>query len=122
MVIGQGDVAWVDLPPPSRSEPAGRRPVVVLQHDRFNATLIATVVVVAITSQLKYAALPGNVRLRRGEAGLPKASVVNVTQISTIDRSRVTGRIGRLTLARLAEVWEGIRLVLEPGANPHVDR
>ena len=115
MVIGQGDVAWIDLPPPSRSESAGRRPVVVLQHDRFNATRIATVVVVAITSQLKYEALPGNVRLRRGEAGLPKASVVNVTQISTIDRSRVVGKIGRLTLARLAQVWEGIRLVLEPG-------
>jgi mRNA interferase MazF len=122
MVIGQGDVAWVDLPPSSGSEPAGRRPVVVLQHDRFNATRLATVVVVAITSQLKYEALPGNVRLRRGEAGLPKASVVNVTQISTIDRSRVVGRIGRLSLARLAEVWKGIRLVLEPGSNPHFDR
>jgi len=62
------------------------RPVVVRQHERFNRTTLATAVVVAITSRLKYAELPGNVRLRKGEAGLPRASVVNVTQIATVDR------------------------------------
>jgi len=69
----------------------------------------------AITSNLKYAAFPGNVRLRRGEAGLPRASVINVSQIATIDRDRILSRAGHLSPARLREVWEGVRTVLEPG-------
>ena len=86
----------------------------VLQHDRFNRTRIATVVVVAVTSKSKYAELPGNVRLRKGEGGLPRASVVNVTQVATVDRELVGPRLGALTAARLAEVWVGVRLVCEP--------
>jgi mRNA interferase MazF len=86
----------------------------VLQHDRFNRTRLATAVVVAITSKLKYAELPGNVRLRKGEAGLPRASVVNVTQMATVDRELVGPRLGALTEARLAQVWSGVRLVCEP--------
>jgi mRNA interferase MazF len=89
---------------------------VLLQHDRFNRTNLATAVVVAITSRLKYAALPGNVRLRRGEAGLPRPSVVNVTQIATVDRARLGARLGALSATRLAEVWAGVRLVCEPDA------
>ena len=88
----------------------------MLQHDRFNDTTIATAVVIAITSQLKYAELPGNVRLRKGEAGLPRASVVNVTQIATVDRDLLGPRLGALTGARLAQVWAGVRLVCEPSA------
>ena len=114
MVIRQGDVAWVSLPAARGSAPAGRRPVVVLQHDRFNRTTIATAVVVAITSKLKYGELPGNVRLRKGEAGLPRASVVNVTQVATVDREHVGPRLGTLTDVRLAQVWAGVRLVCEP--------
>jgi mRNA interferase MazF len=90
---------------------------VVVQHDRFNRTKIATAVVVAITSRLKYAELPGNVRLRRGEAGLPRASVVNVTQIATVDRDLLGPRLGALTPARLKQVWSGMRLVCEPDSN-----
>ena len=82
----QGDVVWVSVAPAKGSSPQGQRPALVLQHERFNNTTLATLVVVAITSQLKYAELPGNVRLRKGEAGLPRASVVNVTQIATVDR------------------------------------
>jgi mRNA interferase MazF len=88
---------------------------VVLQHDRFNQSNISTVVVVAITSKLKYAALPGNVRLQKGEGGLPRRSVVNVTQISTLDRQYIRGRLGQLARARLDEVWRGVCLVVEPG-------
>jgi mRNA interferase MazF len=87
----------------------------VLQHDRFNNTRLATAVVVAITSQLKYAELPGNVRLRKGEAGLPRASVVNVTQIATVDRDLLGPRLGTLSAARLTQVWSGVCLVCEPG-------
>jgi len=114
VVAEQGDVVWVSLPEPRGSEPGGRRPVVVLQHDRFNRTKIGTAVVVAVTSKLKYADLPGNVRLRKGEAGLPRASVVNVTQLATVDRALLGPRLGTLTSARLAEVWTGVRLVCEP--------
>lgn len=110
----QGDVVWLALPRASGSAASGRRPAVVLQHDRFNRTTLATVVVVAITSKLKYAALPGNVRLRKGEAGLPRAAVVNVTQLATVDRSLLGARIGGLSSARLAQIWDGVRLVCEP--------
>ena len=94
---------------PSR---ARRRPAVVLQHDRFNRSALNTVVVVAITSNLEYAALPGNVRLAKGEAGLPRPSVANVTQVATVDRDDVRGRPGRLTPRRLLELWRGVELVL----------
>ena len=102
------------MPLAQGSEPGGRRPAVVLQHDRFNRTHLATAVVVAITSHLKYAGLPGNVRLRRGEAGLPRPSVVNVTQIATVDRALLGPRLGTLSSSRLAEVWTGVRVVCEP--------
>jgi len=114
MVIRQGDVVWVELPPPDGSAPGGRRPAVVLQHDRYNRTALGTVVVVAITSNLKYAALPGNVALSQREAGLPRASVVNVTQIATIDRADIGARLGGLSRRRLQQIWDGVRLVLEP--------
>lgn len=113
MVIHQGDVVWVSLPRARGSAPAGRRPVVVVQHDRFNRTALATAVVAAVTSKLKYAALPGNVRLRKGEAGLSRSSVINVTQLATVDRAQLGPRLGRLSSSRLAEVWSGIRLVCE---------
>jgi mRNA interferase MazF len=92
----------------------GKRPAVVLQQDRFNRSRVQTVVVAAVTSNLKLAAAPGNVRLRKGEAGLAKASVVNVTQLMTVDRDLIRAKLGRLSDRRLAEVWNGIRLVLEP--------
>ncbi len=114
MVVQQGDVVWVRLPPARGSAPAGRRPALVLQHDRFNRTRINTTVVVAITSNVRYASLPGNVRLSKGEGGLPRVSVVNVTQIATIDESDIDSVAGRVARRRLVEVWEGVRLVLEP--------
>ena len=114
MVIEQGDVVWVEFGPAEGSSPAGRRPAVVLQHNRFNRTSIDTVVVAAITSNLKYGALPGNVRLRKGEAGLPRPSVVNVTQIWSIDRYDILEKLGQLSAARVQEVWTGVKLVLAP--------
>jgi mRNA interferase MazF len=100
MVVDQGDVVWVDLGSPRGSEPGSVRPAVVLQHDRFNRSRISTVVV-AITSNLKFGAAPGNVRLRKGEAGLPRPSVVNVSQIATLDREALRSKAGRLSRARL---------------------
>jgi mRNA interferase MazF len=88
---------------------------VVVQQDRFNHTLLSTAVVAAITSNLRLAAMPGNVRLAKGEAGLPKACVVNVTQLVTVDKSRLTDRLGRLGLRKRREVAEGLALLVGDG-------
>jgi mRNA interferase MazF len=112
VVMRQGDVYWVSFAGRG-SEPWGRRPGLILQHDRFNQSHLNTVVVIAITSNLRYATLPGNVRLRKGEANLPKACVINVTQIQTIDRTYLQEKIGALPQRVLRQVWEGVQLVLE---------
>ena len=113
MVIHQGEVYWVSFLGTRGSEPWGRRPALILQHDRFNQSRLNTVVVVAITSNLRYATLPGNVRLRRGEGNLPRPCVVNVTQVQTIDRAYLQEKIGTLPHGLLRRVWQGVQLVLE---------
>jgi mRNA interferase MazF len=89
VVIHQGDVYWINLGTPKGSEPGYRHPYVVIQNDVFNCSRISTVVVCALTSNLKRAESPGNVLLEKGEANLTKQSVVNITQIFTIDKSRL---------------------------------
>lgn len=111
-MIRQGEVYWLEFGTAEGSAPAGRRPALVVQHDRFNRSAISTTVVVAITSNLRLGAMPGNVRLRRGEAGLPRASVVNVSQIRTIDRTRLTARVGILRPGRMRDVLKGLALLL----------
>jgi mRNA interferase MazF len=107
----QGEVVWLSFRG-SGSEPTGRRPALIVQDDRFNRSAINTTVVAAVTSNLRLAAIPGNVRLRKGEAGLPRASVVNVTQLRTVDRARIGKPLGVLGAARLRQVREGLALVL----------
>lgn len=111
-MIQQGDLYWLQFGTPHGSEPAGRRPAVVVQHDRFNRSAVPTVLVAAITSNLRLAAMPGNVRLRKGEAGLELPSVVNVSQVRTVDRARLGDRIGRLGDERLQDVLGGLALWL----------
>lgn len=106
----QGEVYWLSFGGVG-SEPSGRRPALVVQHDRFNRSRIQTTVVAAITSNLLLAGMPGNVRLRKGEGNLPRASVVNVTQLRTVDRDRLTDRAGSVTRARVQEVLRGLALV-----------
>ena len=112
MVIRQGDVCWLSFGSTQGSAPGGRRPALVVQHDRFNRSAIATTVVVAITSTTRLGDMPGNVRLRRGEAGLPRPSVVNVSQIQTIDRAQLGTRIGSVSTSRMNEVLRGLSLLL----------
>jgi len=107
----QGELYWLRFAG-AGSEPAGRRPTVIVQDDRFNRSAISTTVVAAITSDLRLAAMPGNVRLRKGEANLRRASVVNVSQVRTVDRLRLDDRIGALTPVRLKEVLQGLATVL----------
>ena len=113
MVIRRGSVYWVDFSPAKGSEPMGKRPGLVLQNDLLNDSRINTVVVVAITSTLKFGELPGNVSLRKGEANLPKRSVINVTQIKTVDKRSLKEKIGTLSKERLQEVYQGIQLVMD---------
>ncbi len=114
MTIRQGDVFWIDLGEPEGSEPGYRHPHVVVQNNVFNRSRINTVVVCALTSNLKRAAVPGNVLLTKGEANLRKDSVVNISQIVTVDKTDLAERIGTLSPARLKQIVEGIRLLIEP--------
>jgi mRNA interferase MazF len=114
MVINQGDVFWVDLGDPIGSEPGYRHPHVVVQNNVFNRSRINTVVVCALTSNLRRAKAPGNVLLEEGEADLPKQSVVNVSQIFTVDKKDLGERIGALSRQRVRQILDGIRLVIEP--------
>ncbi len=113
-MIRQGDVFWLDLETPRGSEPGYRRPCVVVQNDLLNRSRLYTVVVCAITSNLKRAEVPGNVVLEEGEGGLPKSSVVMATQIFTVDREYFSEPIGVIPRERLESVLAGIRFVIEP--------
>lgn len=112
MVISQGDVWWTDLPDPAGSESGFRRPVIVVQGDPLNRSRISTVVCVVVTSNLKWAKAPGNVRLASRESGLPRDSVVNVSQILTLDRSLLTDHVGEIGTAKLDRILAGIDVVL----------
>lgn len=112
MVVSQGDVFWASLADPTGSGPGFRRPVVVVQGDAFNASRLATVVVAPLTSNLRWAAAPGNVHLAAERTGLPKDSVANVSQIVTIDRTALTERVGHLDDADLERIMVGIDVVL----------
>jgi mRNA interferase MazF len=114
MVVNQGDVFWIDFGKPSGSEPGYRHPHVVIQNNVFNRSRINTVVVCALTSNLKRAKAPGNVLLDKGEANLPKKSVVNISQIFTVNKSDLAEKIGSLSRSRFYQVLEGIQLVIEP--------
>jgi mRNA interferase MazF len=114
MVINQGDIFWVDLDEPSGSEPGYRHPHVVIQNNLFNRSRINTVVVCALTSNLNRAKAPGNVLLNKGEANLPKKSVVNISQIFTVNKSDLSEKIGVLSRERFTQVLEGIKLLTEP--------
>ena len=112
-MINQGDIFWVDLKEPSDSEPGYRHPHVVIQNNLFNRSRINTVVVCVLTSNLKRAKAPGNVLLNKGEANLPKKSVINISQIFTVNKSDLSEKIGSLTRERFNQVLEGIRLLTE---------
>lgn len=108
----RGEVWWASLPAPAGSGPGFRRPVVVVQSNPFNESRIATVVIAAVTSNLVLADAPGNVRISKTESGLSKPSVVNVSQVLTVDRSYLTARVRMLPVQIMSRVDIGLRLVL----------
>ena len=114
MVIEQGEIYWVDLGEPSSSAPGYRHPHIVIQNNLFNSSNINTVVMCALTSNLKRGLSPGNVALKKGEANLPKKSIINITQIYTVDKSDLFEKIGKVNNERLKEILLGIQLLTEP--------
>ncbi len=111
-MVSRGEVWWLDFGEPVGSAPGYRRPGLLVSSDRFNRSRIPTVIVVAITSNQRLAAAPGNVVLPSGTAGLPKDSVVNVSQVITVDRSLLEERSGQLAREQLLEIDRGLRLSL----------
>lgn len=114
-MISQGEVWWAGLPAPEGSQPGYRRPVVVVQGDAFNRSAIATVVSVPLTSTMRWADAPGNVRLDARSTGLPRASVANVSQVVALDRSILTERVGKLPRSKLDLILGGVDIVLGRG-------
>jgi len=110
--VQKGEIWWASLASPRGSGPGYRRPVAVVQSDAFSRSRIQTVIVAVITSNVRLARAPGNVALTRRQSGLPKDSVINVSQLITLDRSYLTERVGRLRASQMQALDDGLRLVL----------
>jgi mRNA interferase MazF len=110
--VYRGEIWWAQLPDPVGSEPGYRRPVLIIQDDTFTQSRIRTVIVVIITSNIELAKAPGNVLLPHDTTGLSRDSVVNVSQVLTVDKAFLTERIGSLPVRFQAEVDDGLRGVL----------
>ena len=111
-MISRGEIWWASLPRPVGSGPGYRRPVLVVQAEAFNRSRIGTVVVATISSNMALAAAPGNVALTKRQSGLPKPSVVNVSQILTLDRTTLTDPVRALGRREMGRVGDGLRLIL----------
>ncbi len=112
MVIRKGSIYWVDFSPGKSSEPIGRRPGLVIQNDILNDSNINTVIMLAITSTMKFGELPGNIVLKKGEANVPKKCVINASQIKSVDKKSIKEKIGTLPKKRMDEVHAGLKLVM----------
>jgi len=112
VVVSQGDVWWADLPEPIGSGPGFRRPVVVIQSDAFNRSRIATVVCIPLTTNLRWADVPGNVLLTSQVTNLPQDSVANASLVVSIDKELLIDYAGKLTRAKLELILAGVDAVL----------
>jgi mRNA interferase MazF len=109
----RGDIWWADLPEPHGSAPGYKRPVLIIQADRFNRSRLQTVLVAVITTNLGRAHSPGNVLVTRAATGLPQSSVVNVTQLLAIDIASLEEFVGRMPDEVMSRIDRGLRLVLD---------
>lgn len=112
MRLRRGEIWWAELGEPRGSEPGFRRPVLVVQEDAYNESGLATVIVLSLTSEVRYAEMPGNVLLTQDQSGLGRDSIVNVTQVTTMDRSWLESRVGKLRKSVMSQIDYGLRLVL----------
>lgn len=112
MVIRRGEIWWADMPEPVQSGPGYRRPVLVVQDDDFNKSLIKTVIVASITSNLRIAPGKGNVLISPSQSGLEKDSVINVSQLLAIDKTLLFEPVGELSINKMEQVDAGLLRVL----------
>ncbi len=108
----RGEVRWTSLPDPLGSGPGRRSPVVVIQNNSFNESRINTVIVVAITWDMKLAAAPGNVVIDQNVSALPSDAVVNVARILTLDKGLLTELVCELPDGIMETIDDGLRLVI----------
>ena len=109
----RGEIWWANLPPPKGSKPAKHRPVLIIQNDSFNRSGIKTVICAVITSNIGLASLPGNILLEKSVSGLDKTSVINFSQITTLDKTDLTEQAAMLPKPILEKVSGCLKLVLE---------
>lgn len=112
MVIERGEIWWADLPEPVGSNPGFSRPVLIIQSDKFNRSRINTVIIAIISTNLKLINSEGNVLLTKRQSNLPKDSVVNISQLFTIDQSFLRDFVGTLPAKKLEQIDNGLRLIL----------
>jgi len=113
MVVARGQIWWVDLQDPSGSEPGYRRPILIIQSNRFARSALNTLTVCIFTTNLELAEAPGNILVPHQESGLPKDSVLNVSQLYTIDKASLGEFVGELSPEYLFAVDQGLRLALD---------
>ncbi len=111
MTVNLGDIYWVPLEQPNGLEPGYVHPHVVIQDDVINRSRIHTVVMCALTTNIKRANMPGNVLLDAGEANLPKQSIVVVSQVSTVDKAQLGEYIGSLSKERMDQILAGMQFL-----------
>jgi mRNA interferase MazF len=107
--INQGDIYWLTLDEAQGSVPGRPHPHVVIQDNVLNRSRVHTVVVCALTSNLHLAGEPGNVLLAAGEGNLPKRSVLVVSQISSIEKTKLGDYVGTLSAERVTQIFDGLR-------------
>lgn len=112
MVVNRGEIWWASMEEPRGSEPGYRRPVVVVSSNEFNQSLIQTVTCVVLTSNLRLLNAPGNFKLAKSKSGINRDSIVNVSQIITLDKSYLTDQTGKLNSKQVHSLNEGLKLVL----------
>jgi mRNA interferase MazF len=111
-MVNRGELWWTDLAEPVGSEPGFKRPVLIVQSDSFNKSKISTIIAIAVTSNTRLAKAPGNVALSGIKSGLSKDSVINVSQVITLDKASLSEAIGKLDKLTMQQVDDGLRLVL----------
>ena len=108
----RGEIWWADLPSPRKSEPGLKRPVLILQADAFTRSEINTIICAVITSNLNLSMAPGNILLSKGDSNLPKQSVINLSQIITLDKSYFLSCVGTIPKSLINKVNSNLKLVL----------
>jgi mRNA interferase MazF len=111
MLVNQGDIYWVRLEDPGDLEPGIPHPHVVVQDDVFNHSRLSTVVACALTSNIARVSIPGNVLLEAGEGNLPRQSVVEVSKVSAVEKTRLGDYIGSLSEQRVKQILAAMRFL-----------